>query len=694
MFLPALALLLLSQESVRNQLEFVAAGAIECAAPCLGGQFYGVAVTLSSTLFLMGLLCAVVRTRTTKSMFKSRLPLAAALTTLWLLKNRLLPRLASKHVPSVVEVGDWVTASDNFTVLFTGISALFLTRVILLRRVVPSIDVPLTEAEAVTGYDYFGPATDMELVIDSEPDRLQCYDPATAQHLGSVPIVPAQEVVRRIAAAKAAQKEWAKSSFEERRHVLRILLKYILDHQDDIVRVAVRDSGKTMLGASFGEILPSCEKIQWVIDSGEEVLEPESRAAARLMLHKKAWVEYHPVGVLGVIAPFNYPFHNLINHVISGLFAGNAVVTKASEHTSWSSDYYNRIFREALTAAGGHASPDLVQVVTGFGATGSALVSGGVDKIIFTGSTKVGKLVMANAAKRVTPCVLELGGKDVFVVMDDANLGDVFKLLMRGCFQNCGQNCIGVERVYVQRSVYDTFISMAEPRVRGLRQGRPLSGTCDMGATTMPGQLAMIEELVADAVANGARVLVGGGRNEQLGPGLFFEPTLIVDAHHGMRITQDEAFGPLMVVIPFDDEEELIGYANDSEFGLASSIYSGSYSRAHRLAEQLQAGMSNVNDYGVNYLIQSLPFGGVKLSGFGRFAGVEGLRECCVVKSVTSDRFPLVSTAKILPPLLDYPVGDRAVPFHEGLVRMFYGLSWIEKIGGLGHLLWNLVKSC
>lgn len=321
-------------------------------------------------------------------------------------------------------------------------------------------------------------------------------------------------------------------------------------------------------------------------------------------------------------------------------------------------------------------------------------MSGGVDKIIFTGSTHVGRLVMKGAADAgITPCVLELGGKDPFVVLEDANLDGVFKLLMRGCFQNCGQNCIGVERVYVQSSIYDRFVEMAAEKVGNLRQGFPLSGeSCDLGATTMSGQLNTIESLVNDARGKGARILCGGEYNRDLAPGLFFKPTLIVDVDHSMRIAKEEAFGPLMVVMPFESEVDLINQANDSEFGLCSSIWSSDKARATKLAEKLHVGMSNVNDYGVNYLVQSLPFGGVKQSGFGRFGGPEGLRECCVLKSVTRDALPLVMTPLMMPPVIDYPIGPFAVPFNKGLMHMTYGSSLSQKLGGLFTLLQSLVQ--
>jgi acyl-CoA reductase-like NAD-dependent aldehyde dehydrogenase len=226
---------------------------------------------------------------------------------------------------------------------------------LFLARAIPSLQVPMNEAELSTDYDHFGKVTDPEMKLHDpkEPGFIQCYDPATAQKLGKVPIVTPEEVQNRVNKAREAQKLWSTSTFEQRRHVLRIMMKFIIEHQDDIVRLAVRDSGKTELGASFGEVLPSCEKIQWMIDNGELVLKTQKRESSRLMLYKNAWVEYVPLGVLGIISPFNYPFHNFINHIISGLFSGNSVVCKVSEHTSWSADYFHRFVKEALIQARG-----------------------------------------------------------------------------------------------------------------------------------------------------------------------------------------------------------------------------------------------------------------------------------------------------------------------------------------------------
>jgi acyl-CoA reductase-like NAD-dependent aldehyde dehydrogenase len=450
-------------------------------------------------------------------------------------------------------------------------------------------------------------------------------------------------------------------------------------------------TGKPKVDALLGEVMTTCEKIRCINFNGEEWLQPSYRPVGPMMAHKRAYVEYVPYGVLGVIAPWNYPFHNMLNHVISGIFSGNAVVSKVSEHTSWSSTYFGKICRMALEVNG--YDPDLVQTVTGFGEAGAALVAcDDVDKIIFTGSPGVGRKVMEGASKYLKPVILELGGKDPMVFCDDVKIKDVVPWALRGCFQNCGQNCCGVERLFVYESVQQEFIDAVLPRVKALRQGIPLAacgadGDVDCGAMVMEGQIGIIQQLVDDAVKKGATLHCGGKRNPNL-PGQFYEPTLLSGITSHMRIAQEEVFGPIMAVatVPGDDDEECIRLVNNCSFGLGSSVYSGSQSRGMKIGKQIRSGMFTVNDFGVNYLIQSLPFGGVRESGFGRFAGPEGLRACCLERSIVEDRIPGVRTT--IPSPIDYPIQkEQGLPFGMALIQLFYNESILGKIKGIFGLI-------
>jgi acyl-CoA reductase-like NAD-dependent aldehyde dehydrogenase len=383
-------------------------------------------------------------------------------------------------------------------------------------------------------------------------------------------------------------------------------------------------------------------------------------------------------------------FHNMLNHIISGIFAGNAVVGKVSEHTSWSAEYFGRIVQKALEVHG--YDPNLVQTVTGFGDAGAALVADPlIAKVIFTGSPGVGRKVMEGAAPYLKPVILELGGKDPMVLVNDVKLSAVIPWAMRGCFQNCGQNCCGIERVFVYESIHDDFIEAIKPKVAALVQNIPLatcgsSGQVDCGAMVMDRQIDIIQELVDDAVAKGATVHVGGKRNAKL-KGQFYEPTLISGITSDMRISKEEVFGPIMAVIkvPNDDDAECIRMVNNCDFGLGACVYAGDQKRGEYIGQQIKSGMLTVNDFAVNYLIQALPFGGVKESGFGRFAGPEGLRACCLERAIVTDRIPGVRTA--IPASLDYPMTEKSIAFGSSLIQFFYNESLIGKIMGIFGLI-------
>lgn len=433
--------------------------------------------------------------------------------------------------------------------------------------------------------------------------------------------------------------------------------------------------------------MTTCEKIRTLLHHGETWLECSPRDVNPMMMHKSAYVEYVPIGVLGIIAPWNYPFHNMLNHVLSGIFSGNAVITKCSEHTSWSSVYFHNICRAALEMNG--FDPELVQLCTGVAETGKALVEcPNVDKIFFTGSPNVGRHVMRGAAPFLKPVVLELGGKDAMVFCEDVKLKDVIPWAMRGCFQNCGQNCCGVERLFVYESIVKDFIAAMVDKVGSMRQGCPLGANdVDCGAMVMDQQCDLIQALVDDAVAKGATVHCGGKRNAGIN-GQFYEPTLLSGVNPKMRIWEEEVFGPIMCVItvPGDNDDTCIQMVNDCPFGLGSSVYAASTARALAIGEQFQTGMFTANDFGVNYLIQSLPFGGVKESGFGRFAGPEGLRACCVERSIVVDRIPGVRTS--IPSAIGYPMNtQRGMGFAKGLVELFYGDTFVGKIRAIIALI-------
>ncbi|EGO51490.1 hypothetical protein NEUTE1DRAFT_88956 [Neurospora tetrasperma FGSC 2508] len=527
----------------------------------------------------------------------------------------------------------------------------------------------------------------------SGTSAIQCYAPATGQFLGFVNPSTPEGIDRAIDQAHAAQTEWAKTTFRQRRAVLRSLLQYVLDNQEEICRVACLDSGKTMVDAQLGEILVTAEKLQWTIKHGEKALRPESRPTNLLMAYKRNTVHYEPLGVVAALVSWNYPFHNLIGPVISALFAGNGIVVKVSEQTAWSSQWFTSVIRGALVAHG--HNPALVQTVVCWPQTANHITSHPkISHITFIGSQPVCKKVAESASKALIPVLAELGGKDASIILASAPKSDLPRIvntLMRGTFQASGQNCIGIERIVVAPQHYDTLLSMLTPRVRALRLGP----TADVGAMISDTAFARLEGLVADAAKQGARLLAGGKRyaHPEYPSGHYFVPTLLVDVTPDMAIAQEECFGPIMVVLraASSSAEDILAVANAPDFGLGSSVFGSEWdSTLHEVVRGLKAGMVAVNDFGATYAVQ-LPFGGVAGSGYGRFAGEEGLRGLCNIKAVCEDRFGWLGVRTAIPRPMQYPVPDqeRSWRFARGVVEVGYGMGLGRKVGGVVGILSN-----
>jgi acyl-CoA reductase-like NAD-dependent aldehyde dehydrogenase len=507
---------------------------------------------------------------------------------------------------------------------------------------------------------------------------IPCVDPATRAPLGEVAVCTPTEVLERIARAHRAAAVWKSTTFEVRRRVLGRIMQHVLDHADDLVRHVVRDAGKTRENAMLGEIWPICEKIRHTVAHGEKALSPE-RVSPGPFVHKRAEIHFQPLGVIGIICPWNYPLQNIVGPTIPALFAGNAVIVKASEHVAWSTARFQRIFDEAFEAEG--LPTDLVQVINGFADTGAALVSGGVDKIIFTGSMGNGRKIIAESAKSLTPVILELGGKDAFIVCDDANLEQAAHAAAAGVFIAAGQNCLAAERFVVFEAVYDAFVARVVDLAKGMRQGPPLGAErVDIGAMTTPIQLDIVERLVDDAVKKGARALVGGKR-VLAETGDFFAPTVLVDVPENALILEEETFGPVMVILKAQGEADAIRIANQTQYGLSATVMTKSSARAERMVDRIVSGGTSVNDFGLTYMAMDLPFGGVRGSGFGRLNGREGIRACTNAKAVLVDRFPsLGAPAKL------YPIGAFDYDLARETIRAAYSRGPAAKLGAAARL--------
>jgi acyl-CoA reductase-like NAD-dependent aldehyde dehydrogenase len=521
-----------------------------------------------------------------------------------------------------------------------------------------------------------------DLLRASPPEQIECFDPATREPLGQVAIDDAKAVQQAVARARRAAARWRDTSFAERRRVLARVLDRVLDDDDRLVELVVRDCGKTRENALMGEIWPVCEKLRWTLAHAERHLRPES-VSSGMLLHKRARLEFHPLGVIGAIVPWNYPLQNIMNPAIPALMAGNGFVVKPSEWVAWSSEAFVDLLREAL-AQEGH-DPELVQLVNGYGATGRALIEAGVDGLVFIGSVENGRRVLETAARKLTPVVLELGGKDPFIVCDDADLEAAVHAALNGSFINCGQNCVASERILLHQGIAARFEARVAEIAVELRQGAPLAGdVVDVGAMATPLQVDVVARLVDRAVEQGARLVVGGHRvlSER---GEYFAPTVLADVTPEMDIMQHETFGPVMLLCTVRDDDEAVAVANGTGFGLSSSVFSADRQRARRIARDVEAGMAAINDYGgMTYMAPDLTFGGIKQSGFGRINGREGLRAMCNVKAVLDDRLPFTIPSRM------YPIGGKDFDRTKATLQMLYGRGLERRLRGLGQLLRGL----
>ena len=379
--------------------------------------------------------------------------------------------------------------------------------------------------------------------------------------------------------------------------------------------------------------------------------------------------------------------------LISTLFTGSALVLKASEFTAWSTDYFASIARAALTSCG--HSPNLIQPLVCWPETASHLTSHpGISHITFIGSRPIAHHVALSAARSLTPLCLELGGKDPAIILDDVkNLDKISSILMRGIFQSAGQNCIGIERIICLPHIYHPLVAILETQIKALRVGSALDDPddVDVGSMISDSRFTHLEKLIAEASAEGARCLWGGSRykHPKYPKGHYFQPTLLVDVRSSMRIAKEELFAPVCVLMRAASLERAVEMANSTPYALGASVFGTNSKNLEKIVAGVKAGMVSVNDFAVYYAV-SLPFGGVKGSGYGRFGGDEGLRSICNPKAVCQDRFPSwISTS--IPPALNYPIkgAARAWQFCEGVVELGYGLDWWSRVGGL----WRVVKN-
>ena len=487
--------------------------------------------------------------------------------------------------------------------------------------------------------------------------------------VGRIPNQTRDEVFAIADELRAAQPEWEALGFKGRAHWMERFRDWMLDNDERLTRMLQEESGKSQ--ADSGELPIAYDVINYYAKNAKRFLSPERRRPhSAAMRVKKLSVEYRPYPLVGLITPWNGPIGNPMLDLPAAMMAGCAVLTKPSEFTPLSWQECVRGWNEDV------GGPPVLGLAQGAGETGAAVVDA-VDMVHFTGSARTGRKIAARCGERLIPCSLELGGKDPMIVLADADVERAANAAVWGGFYNSGQICISTERVYVEEPVYDEFVKLVTDKATEIRQGYDQIGspiTADTGAMANEAQVEIVERHVDDAISKGARAVIGGKRRE--GDGLFFEPTVLVDVDHSMACMREETFGPTLPIMKVRDADEAVALANDSDYGLSSSLFTKSRSRGRKIASRIESGAVNINDVMMNVFNVALPMGGWGDSGLGvRLGGADGIRKYCRRKAIVRDRFGQKSEMHW------YPATDKKAKLQAKATRFLGARDWRRRLG-------------
>ena len=499
---------------------------------------------------------------------------------------------------------------------------------------------------------------------ESGRKQLTLKSPVDLSHIGTYDCTTSDEISVVMTQAKIAQAKWKKTSLKERVELMHRVADVVIQQQDRIMDVVMRETGKPIQEAMAMEVFSSVDSLVFYAKRAEKWLSDKKiKMHGPMRFLKKTIITYKPRGVVAVITPWNGPFILSINPVIQSILCGNSVIVKPSEVTPMSGAMVQEIF--ALADAPMH----LVQTLIGDGETGAELINQGPDKVSFTGSVATGKKIASKCGEMLIPFSLELGGKDAMIVCSDADVKDAASGAVVGSLMNAGQYCCGTERIYVMSDIYDEFVQEVVAITNSLVQSNDCKG--DVGPTFWDKQIEIIEDHVNDAIAKGATVLAGGKRNPAF-EGLYFEPTVLTEVTHEMKIMKDETFGPVICIMKVKSEDEALSLANQSHFGLNGNVWTKDLVKGQRIASLIETGACSVNDMAMSYGVNEVPFGGVKNSGVGVVNGKEGLLGY-------AHAMPIIIGKKSASA---YPYTDKSFKQLQGALKIFWGNRLVRKLFG------------
>jgi succinate-semialdehyde dehydrogenase/glutarate-semialdehyde dehydrogenase len=457
------------------------------------------------------------------------------------------------------------------------------------------------------------------------------HAPFTGKKIATVPACTADDVQAVLHRARKAQQAWAQRSTAERKAILLRYHDRVLQFQDELLDIIQIETGKARVNA-MEELLDLANNARHYAYRAHTYLKPRRRKGAFPFM-VKTWEYHHPIGIVGIIAPWNYPLVLTISDAIPALLAGNAVILKPSRETPFTALLAVHLLREA------GLPNDVCQVVTGHGGEVGPPLIAGVDFLGFTGSTETGKNMASQAGKNLIKCSLELGGKNPMIVLNDAPFSRAVEGAIHGCFANAGQLCISIERLYLQSGIYNRFIEEFARKTRVLRLAASFDYDSDVGSLISEKQLSIVQAHIQDAIEKGAKIIAGGHARPDIGP-FFYEPTILTGVTPAMKVAREETFGPVVSVYRFNDINDAVSAANDSEYGLNGSIWSRNLRHTHKIAQQIACGTVNINEaYAAAYGSVDAPMGGTKRSGIGRRHGREGFLKYTETQTIAVQRF-------------------------------------------------------